>query len=355
MSRYYKIVVSDPSSGQIVRPASLGGAISDATYTSYVNGKTLPGAWNVELDIQEIDAATPMGFNSVRVWGVSVAEIAQANDLVGKNIKVFGGMQAGLPLANPRQAGLLTSGVVYQAFGNWIGVDMTLDFVIMPCPATGGNTGGPGLLDQPRNFTLNWQNGQQLSSQLKQCLQTAFPGYTVNVNVTSSLVARSNESLVGAYTTLQQLAQAVRSASLAMVKTQGYAGVSIVPRGTTIDVFDGTVPQSSQAAQISFVDLIGQPTWIDSPNIQFKTAMRSDLKVGQQITLPPTVTTNSSISNSSLINQRLTFQGGFTIISLRSIGNYRQPTADAWVTVVEAAPNKVAAGGAGSASAFAVF
>lgn len=342
MSRYYSIKITDPSSGKVVQPQGFQGLLGDATYTSYVNGQTLPGAWNVEVDIPEIDQATPMGFAFVRVWGISVAEIAQANDLVGKNIQVFGGMQKGLPLANPAQAGLLTSGVIFQAFGNWIGTDMTLDIIVAPCPASGSDKGGPGSLVNPRNLTLNWQNGQGLSDALKQCLQTAFPGYTVNVNVSSSLVARSNQSLVGAYSTLQQLAQAVRAASLSIVKTANYAGVSIVSRGTIIDVFDGSQQQSGQVSAISFVDLIGQPTWIESPNIQFKTVMRADLKVGKQITLPQTVTTNSSASNSSLINQRLTFQGGFSIVSLRHIGNYRQPTADAWVTVVEGAPNTVA-------------
>lgn len=355
MSRYYSIRISDPSSGQVVQPSSFQGLLGDATYTSFVGSKSLPGAWNVELDIPQIDQATPMGFAFVRVWGISVQEVAQANDLIGKNIQVFGGMQAGLPLANPAQAGLLTSGVIYQAFGNWIDTDMTLDIVIAPGAATGSDKGGVGSLVNPRNLTLNWQNGQALSDSLKQCLQTAFQGYTVNVNISSSLVARENDSLVGAYSTLQQLAQAVRAASLSMVKTANYAGVSIIVNGTMIDVFDGTAQASGQAKQILFTDLIGQPTWIESPNIQFKTVMRADLKVGDSITLPQTVTTNSSLSNSSLLNQKLTFQGGFRVVSLRSIGNFRQPTADAWVTVVEGAPNNVAPAGSGTASAFGVF
>ena len=111
--------------------------------------------------------------------------------------------------------------------------------------------------------------------------------------------------------------------------------------GTTINAFDGTQATSGTSTQIAFQDLIGQPTWIESPNIQFKAVMRADLSVGQKITLPPSIVTNTAQAQSSLVNQRATFQGGFTIVSLRHVGKYRAPTADAWVTIAECAPNQV--------------
>jgi len=321
----------------IAPPGFSTGLLGGATYTSFVNGQTLPAAWNVELDVPVIDAATPQGFALARVWGVSLAEIQQSNDLTGKNIAIYGGMQKGLPLANPAQAGLLVSGNIFQCFGNWVNTDMTLDFVIAPGPAVGSNSGGVGTLAKPRNFTLNWQGGQPLGPALQQCLQTAFPGYTVNVNVSANIVTPSGDTPSGYYSTLEQLAQVVRGMSRSLVKTANYAGVSIVVSGTTISVFDGTQTSGNPVA-ISFQDLIGQPTWIESPNIQFKAVMRADLSVGQKITLPQTLITNTAQATSSLVNQKATFQGGFSVVSLRHVGNYRQPLADAWVTVIEGAP-----------------
>ena len=335
--RYYRVLVSDPASGKVITPPGFSGLLGGATYTSFVNGQSLPEAWDVELDIPVIDAATSQGFSLARVWGISLAEINHSNDLKGKNIAIYGGMQKGLPLASPAQSGLLVSGNVFQCFGNWIDTDQTLDFVIAPGAATSSNPGGIGTLAAPKNITLNWPANQPLSTALKNCLQVAFPGYTINVNISDQIVRPSQEAAF--YPTLEQLAQFCRQTSRSIVKTKGYAGVSIVPNGTTINVFDGTASDSGQATMINFTDLIGQPTWIESPNIQLKTVMRADLAVGKKIQLPKTVITNTQQANSSLVNQRATFDGGFTIVSLRHVGKFRQPSADAWVTVIEAAPN----------------
>ncbi len=339
--RYYRIVITDPKTGNVITPpgftaANLGGA----SYTSFVNGKTLPAAWNVELDVPVIDAATSQGFSMARVWGVSVAEVSASNDLIGKNIAIYGGMQKGLPLANPAQAGLLVSGTIFQCFGNWQGPVMTLDFVISPVPASASDPGGIGTLKKPRNFTLNWQGGQPLGPALKSCLQTAFPGCTVNVDVSANIVRPQGDTPSGFYSTLEQLAQAVRSMSLSIVKTAGYAGVSIVPVGTTISASDGSSPSAGGSPiAIAFQDLIGQPTWIESPNISFKTVMRGDFAVGRKLTLPQTTVTNTQQAFSSIVNQKATFQGGFSVISMRHVGDYRSPTAESWVTAFEATPN----------------
>jgi hypothetical protein len=291
-----------------------------------------------------IDAATSQGFSTVTIFGVSIQEIMQANDLKGKNISISGGMQKGLPLANPAQAGVLVTGVINQAFGNWEGTNMSLDLVVAPGPAmmSSNNTGGPGSLKAPKNLTLNWPGGQPLGPALQSCLQTGFPGYTVNVNVSPNLVRPSGDNIGGIFPTIGNLCESVRGMSTSIVKTTGYAGVSMVMNGSTIEVFDGTAQQNGNPIQIAFTDLIGNPTWIQSPNISVKVVMRAQgLKVGAKFMLPPTVVNNTADANSNLINQRATFQGGFSIVSLRHVGRYRNPAGDGWVTVIEGAPNNV--------------
>jgi hypothetical protein len=63
--------------------------------------------------------------------------------------------------------------------------------------------------------------------------------------------------------------------------------------------------------------------------------MRGDLKIGDKITLPPTLVVTTAAAQSG-IKGPLTFQGSFTIQSLRHIGNSRQPDGAAWITVIEA-------------------
>lgn len=353
MSRYYSIIITDPKSGKVIVPKGFDGLLGGATYTSYVNGKTLPEAWDVELDIPVIGAATPQGFGTVRVWGVSIDEISQAQNLNGKNISIYVGMQKGLPLANPAQAGLIAKGYIFQAFGFWEGEQQSLDLVIAPGSASGTDPGGPGTLATPKNIVLNWKAGTPLADALKTTLQTAFPGYPATVNISSNIVTPGDAP--GFYPTLEQLAQYVRQVSRDIVKTKGYPGVSIVLDLDKINVFDNTATSSTggaaaQPKQIAFTDLIGQPTWIQSPSIVFKTVMRSDIKVNDAVMLPPVVTTNTQNANSQIVNQRAAFQGGFNIISARHIGRSRQPSADAWVSVYEGVPrnNGTTTGGSGS-------
>ena len=337
--RFYSIRISN-ADGSLISAPGFQGLLGNQTYGSYVNGQTLPGAWNVELEIPVIDAATSQGFATARVWGVSPQEISQANDLNGKNIAIFGGMQKGLPLANPAQSGQMTSGTIFQAFGNSVGTSRTLDLVIMPGPgATSSNSGGTGTLKNPKNIVLNWPAGQPLGTAIQNALATAFPGAQVTVNLSANLVRSNNEQ--HRVQTLEQLAQFARETSFDIIKTPNYSGVSIVltPNGG-FSVFDGTATQPT-AKQINFQDLIGQPTWINAPNISVKTVMRADLAISTPITLPQTKIQNTSAAVSSQVNQTTSFQGGFTVVSLTHYGNYRQASDDAWCTVIEAAPNNI--------------
>lgn len=338
MSRYYAIKITDPTSGQVVTPPGFEGLVGDQTYTSFVNNQTLPNAWNVELDLPVISADLPMGGAWVRIWGISLQEISQASDLNNKLIEIRGGMQKGLPLANPAQSGLLASGYILQAFGNWVGTAMTLDLIIYP----GSGPNGLGTLAKPRNLVLNWKAGTQLSQALNQALKTAYPDRTLTVNISSKLVRGNDE--VAFFPTLTQLAQYVRETSRSIVTDASYAGVAIVPGDKDISVYDGTATSQPTVTQINFQDIIGQPTWIESPLIYVKTVMRADLKVGGQIKLPQTVVVNTVQAKSNLSNQQLSFQGSFVVTELRHIGNYRQPSGESWVTVLNAAPLPASSG-----------
>lgn len=335
--RYYSIMVGGGAPGaSFVGFAGIAGIGGGATYTSHSLGQSNPGALNVEMDIPVVPFATPMGAAMVRIWGISVQEIGQASNLNGKDIQVYGGMQAGLPLANPAQAGLLVQGFVFQAFGNWINTEMTLDLIINPGPSPNGI----GTAAAPRNIVLNWKANQPLSTALKNALSSAFPGYQQSINISANIVRPSDE--VAYFNSVLELAQWVKETSKSIVKTDGYAGVDLVLFEKTFAAYDGTVAPTNAVKQIQFQDLIGQPTWIDAPLIQWKCPMRADIKVGDRITLPPSQITNTQQAATSLVNQSVNFQGGFTVSLVRHVGNFRQPDAASWATVFEGYPSTVA-------------
>jgi hypothetical protein len=278
------------------------------TYTSLLpSGATNPGALQVEFDIPLIAADLPTGDASVKIWGVPLMTIGQTNNLINKSVQVFGGFAKGLPLANPAQAGLLVQGYILNAFGNWIDTDQYVVLIIRAGAAPTGNSSLTGGTPNPLNVAFNWPQGQPMSTAIQNALTTAYPGYTVNMNISSNLVFSENQQ--GHYQNLTQFAQYVKKTSIAIIGgANNYAGVSIVLTQQTFNVFDGMGSGSTSSGArspgsspfsgststtpaptaIAFQDLIGQPSWQNAPLINFKCAMRADLKVGTQITLPET-------------------------------------------------------------------
>ena len=121
--RYYSIVITSQD-GQLWMPPGFEGVnLGGASYTSLVNGVTLPGAWEIELDIFSYAFGSNFSSNGkITIWGVSLQEIWQASNLNRFNISVYAGMAPGLPLATieAQYAGLIARGMILPAFGNWI-------------------------------------------------------------------------------------------------------------------------------------------------------------------------------------------------------------------------------------------
>lgn len=322
MSRYYAVDLTNVKTKKPINSKALTGLATTSTYTSFVGGKTLVGALNVELDIPVAPFATPFGSASVTIWGVPLIEVSQANDLNGAAISVYGGMQAGLPLANPKQNGLLVSGYVFQAYGNWIGTEQTLNLVISPVATTA----------VPPNLVLNWKKGTVLSSAISATLKAAYPTLKANVSISQNLVVTND--VTAPFGSLVELAQFIKARSAEIVGGN-YRGVDVRLTEGAFYVYDGTSQTAPKA--LAFADMIGQPTWIDPATVQVKFVMRADLTVGSFVTFPKTPVVTNPGTTSPLVDPRLTFQGSFMIVRVRHVGNYRQADAASWVTVVDAA------------------
>jgi hypothetical protein len=283
------------------------------------------------MDIPVTGAAIPIGAGYVRIWGLGLQVISQANRLWNKPITVRGGMAKGLPLANPSQAGVLAKGMIVKPFGTWNMTEQTLDIMLSASEASNGQ-GGVNPKAGNNHIAMPWSKGQSIGPALQQALSTAFPGMKINLNISKQVVAPQDQHSF--HGNLQQLAHFVARMSQQIVGGN-YQGVSIVFQNGQINIADG--PQSG-AGQISYTDLIGQPMWIAPKTIQFRTVMRADLKVLDNVTLPKTwVNSSSEGANSGGPNtQASAIQGSFQIMSMRHVGNFRQPSGDAWTTVFEA-------------------
>lgn len=309
--RYYSIQIIPDGQTQPIRE-----------WTSHPKGVFDPNSPLVEFDIPMAPYHTPKGGAGITIHGISLEDLTNAQQFYGMNMIIKGGFQTGLPLANPKQAGLLISGMIWQSFGNWEGTEMTLDFVIQP---SGYNA------DTPGNVVLLWTKGSELGTALSNCLSILYPGVPLNINLAAGYVLNHDEihtppSLESLSTWLKQY-----------TKRKFGRTVNIVYNGAVISVYDGTSPLSS--IEINFNDFIGQPTWIDVSTLQAKFAMRADLQMGSVITMPknlqnaPGITMTRASSMPSQINYKTSFQGQFLVNELRHIGNSRSSEGASWATV----------------------
>jgi hypothetical protein len=322
--RFYTILISNTVTGQTITYSSLA-SLSESSY----GGKTLLGALNVEFDIPIAAMVTPISEGAiVKIWGIGLDVISQTFDLNPVNgapiatMQVYAGMAPGLPLANPQQAGLILEGSISQAFGNAVGVDRSIEFVVIPAF---------GTVNNPANLTTTWKKGINLGQMLTKMINTAYPGLTVDCNVNSNLVLNQDEP--GFFGNLWQLSQYVHEISKhIMTGNKDYPGVNMVVHGNKITISDGTVQPTP--TQIAFDDLIGQPTWLGVSQMQFRTPMRADINVLDNVTMPAGLVTNTAQTGIFVKNKPI-FQGTFTVIRIRHAGNFRQPDGNSWLSIFD--------------------
>ncbi|WP_321943141.1 hypothetical protein [Paraburkholderia tropica] len=374
--RYFSIRISRPSDGAVYVPNANGTpgfsvqpfTPSTWSYTSLNAGATVTtvGGTNraaqlIQMDIPVTAAHTPMANAYVKIYGISLAEIAQAADLNGLNVAIYGGFAAGLPLATPAQAGMLCSGQILQAFGNWINTEQSLSIYVQAggssgssaqttgVPSTTSTTPAPTTNDTPANLTFSWTPGQTLLAAITKSLSTAFPQYGISGAISANLV-KSGASANGFYSTLQQFAQDMNAKSLSAILGYApgvnavYQGVAISLQNNTFCVQDGSSPTT--AKQLQVVDFVGQPTWGQPYRVQATVMMRADLNFGDFVIMPalPGVISAGSASqyyNVSPTNTYATaksgsiFSGTFQIVGIRHVGDSRNGDGTAWATTLE--------------------
>jgi hypothetical protein len=292
-------------------------------WSSHPNNVIDPGALQIEFDALVGPCGTPTGASTVMLRGIALKDLTQPQQYAGMTLELKAGMRAGLPLVNPAQAGTILKGQVFQAFGNWEGVNQTLDFVVLP----GGYT-----LDNPGNFVLNWRAGSELSDALLQTLDVAYPNTPITINIGTNLVQNHDE--IGIYDTLDQLAQVVGDISEGIFDNRVTIGV----QAGKIVIYDTNYRPAP--IQLSFTDFVGQPTWINVNTIQLKLVTRADLQMGSIVRMPeglqnlPGFVTTTQIAYPSSIKYQTTFQNNFIVQELRQIGNFRAADATQWVTIV---------------------
>jgi hypothetical protein len=311
--RYYDIEITDAKTGEVKLA---------------INTKN-----NVGLHIELNAVVTGMsesGTATLKIFNLPIKFFTRQFDFVGKLIKIKGGMNKGLPLANPSQQGVLVFGYIQFCIGERERGVTFLMFNITPSAFTPKT---------PKNFVLKWEKGQKLSDALRNTFTNA--GLIANqytINLADKWVATKTDAV--GFTSETQFSRFLGEASkLEMIMyfdtgSQRY----IVTDGSEV---------KKKTKVISLRDLIGQPIWNSGSGssisingtVSIPVTLRGDLQwqdiidvVDPQVTKSGQGTATISLPNSA----RVGFSGKFVMFQQTHIANYAIPGGDNWVTVIEA-------------------
>ena len=349
MSRFYALELFAPNAQNVGVGVTLGGPTSPSpippltgqkityptqptkVWTSHPNGIYDPGAQNIEFDVLIYDLAMGNAPSFlITVEGVSFEDIKQHNNFHNYGVRLYAGMLPGLPLANNQPTpGLIAQGYVQQGIGNWVGEQMTLTFVCY---------WGIFTADNPGPIVFSWAPGQSLADALKSCIATAYPGYTLDIRISSNLA--TSHQVTHVVSTLADLAIWLKQ----YTKTATYPGITIYHNNSgAIVVTDGTNQSKAPTTQLLFTDLIGQPVWAGGEGeayaLDVVTALRADIAAGNNIKMPqvdvnsPGLVFEVPTLNNASVNYKLAFNGKFTVASARFVGSFRSNNAAEWASV----------------------
>jgi hypothetical protein len=354
--RWYEIVIKFKD-GSVYQPPSMKGLKlrKGVSYGSVDNqGNALTSALHIQLNVpvNEIGAIEADDGVMLHIFNVGIEDIAKGNTLTDAYIEVRGGMmQPGLPLAVPKKPSVLVSGSIWSAFGNWVGTQTEMCIIISD-PLQ-------GMADQKPDITFNWPDGTPLADAIEQMMTAAFPEYEISIAISDQLKVKGQQ--VGFYGTFNQFSMQITQFSkdkqFRGIKTldgSPYDGVKIVkdPAANKITVSDGTQKANQwtkdRPHQIDFIDLIGQPTWIEPEVITFATVLRGDIRLGDYVKLPaglklPYVTTTDRGAPNPVgvgaeqdpSRNNVALKGTFLIVSIEHYMMFRQPDANSWVTIFQ--------------------
>lgn len=287
------------------------------------NGRNNGAALQVDLDIFQTFFHQPAQIASVIIHGVDFSDLNQSANWSGAGINIEIGMSAGLPFANPMQAGQIINGEIYQSFGNWQGNSVSLNFLVIP------STINPA---EDINLSFDWIKGASLQSAVMATLKNAYPTLGITGNFNNDLVF--TETQTAQYRNLKTFCQFVNRVSKQINNSPEYFGANISVNPGGFFLTDGTT-QPKKSHEIAITDMIGNMTWLDVATIQAKLVMRADLNIGDNIFFPRGAPTTNTAINFNQARNLVSFDGVFLITQIRHVGSSRQPDANAWVTIVD--------------------
>ena len=355
MSRFYLVRLTPPDTSTTPKTATQPLTVTiqqgAAEWTTHPNGVYDPAYHNIHFDFLVMEYAFKAGSMVLTIEGVGMHDLMQSanfsptrtasNLFQSWRLELYGGMAGdGLPLSTaaagqpaPR---LLAVGEVQEAFGNWVGTDMSLSFLVVP----------EGVQVAP--LLLTWTPGQPISAAIQVMLSQAFPGIPQKIQVSPTIVGPAH-GVTEHHVTLHGMAHFLKEQTKGTNYGQAanYPGISLYIQNGTLIATDLTQTDQMTTIELSEESFIGQPVWTGKDTLSMNLVMRADIQVGNYVkmpsefkNLPGFVNTPAQPTNYNY-NFKLLFSGKFKVTAVRHIGESRGQSGEDWMTVVEAVADPV--------------
>lgn len=364
--RFYEIKF-EAENGKLPESLTQGG-IDYSIFTSHPKGIYNPGCPEIEFDVLlawEHFIREPFVISVKNIPAQMLQYAKEYNQLkctvtAGYAPNQPGGSMLPLETAFAKNTSVIAVGYVQNCFANWIGTNLIMQFLINPCPIGSANLPQSGTQDptSPQNYLFNWPPEGSLFDALETTMKTFYKESIVKIVGTISDKVEYNNSKTAVnftYSNFAEFAEGVRNATLAVLNPenrttsgngnfQGYRGVYMHWDYATKNIllWDGTATTgfNKQGYSLDYFEFIGQPTWTSAAGVvQSVHPMNPALKMTTRVKYPqiPQVQTgqfahaggySGVVLNAA--NQILTIQ------MVRHVGRYRDTSADAWATFINA-------------------
>ena len=347
--RYYSIEFSNPNGGF---PSGI-----PSVYTSHQQGIYNPACPEIQFDIPNTFADGVITPTHLRIHNVPVDMIKKARQYNGMNVVIKAGFKPAvpglntqMPLEKPEQAGIIGQGVVQTCYGNWLGTDLVLDFLIWPNANLGSantirsfNTG----TTSPATFQFVWDKGS-LAEAIYSTLHQNFGISKVTGTISPVLSNPPQVPINMWFTSYARFANQILDTSVLLVNPPGqnkdgtgvyqkYLGVKMAFKGNEVVLFDGT--ESPVFVQLKFDEFIGQPTWVtDSGMVQSVHPMRNDIWLGYEVRYPAGIPSIIAPQYSPTLKEYNINESAapLKVFQVRHLGRFRGTGATDWATYVTA-------------------
>ncbi len=320
--RKYQIIIDNPDNGKVL--FNFGSFnVNDPT-------KLNPEAPNIQFNIQQFQAKLTTN-NSITLFNIHPYYFSMNQFLYGMRVRLYAGMEITPMTAKLKYGGtygMITDGYITAAIPEWNGKDTQLTIIIQPYNPS-----------KKKPYVFDVKIGDAMVPKIIEAY-SAIAGTIINFDTGNESFVSTTEydAIVRSMSDIDKLITEQHEYNL--MQTQ--SGYKLSPAASLTNI---TISSTSQIIALQEGDFIFQPSLVNLAEVAITLMMRSDIRIGDVVTIPQDIWVGLSaldvVRNADSLIEMFKgktlfsmFSGSFKINKVWQIGDARNIDPQAWVTIV---------------------